>query len=90
MQIYTFQVEMINSMNNHSYPASIERKIDMTPAALTLERYDVFQEVGKAISSVAGDTEFPETKGTLVHITRLGNSGTDGVGGSGFVAGGSS
>ena len=76
-QTYTFRVEMINPMNIHSDPASIDRKVDMTPTALTLERYDVFQIAGKAYKYVNGDTKVPETKGTVVHITWPGNSSAD-------------
>ena len=70
---------MINPMNIHSDPASIERKVDMTPTTLALERYDVFQVAGKAYKYVDGDTKVPETKGTVVHITwpGNGNSSTD-------------
>ena len=76
-QTYAFQVEMINPMNIRSGPASLERKVDMTPTTLALERYDVFQVAGKAYKYVDGDTKVPETKGTLVHITWPGGSGTD-------------
>ncbi|WP_259465308.1 hypothetical protein [Bifidobacterium sp. wkB344] len=76
-QTYTFQVEMINPMNVRSRPASIERKVDMTPTALTLERYDVFQVAGKAYKYVDGNRKVPETKGTVVHVTWPGGSGTD-------------
>ncbi|WP_232341291.1 MULTISPECIES: hypothetical protein [Bifidobacterium] len=72
-QTYTFQVEMINPMNIRSGSASIERKVDMTPTTLALERYDVFQVAGKAYKYVDGDTKVPETKGTVVHITWPGN-----------------
>ena len=78
-QTYTFHVEMINPMNSRSDPASIERKIDMTPTTLTIDRHDVFQVAGKAYKYVNGNTRVPETKGTLVHITWPGksNSSTD-------------
>ena len=76
-QTYTFQVEMINPMNVRSRSTSIERKVDMTPTALTLERYDVFQVAGKAYKYVDGDRKVPETKGTMVHVTWPGGSGTD-------------
>ncbi|KJY52595.1 Uncharacterized protein JF69_02880 [Bifidobacterium kimbladii] len=78
-QTYTFHVEMINPMNIHSDPASIERKIDMTPTTLTIDRHDVFQVAGRAYKYVNGNTKVPETKGTLVHITWPGktNSSTD-------------
>ena len=72
-QTYAFQVEMINPMNIRSGPASLERKVDMTPTTLALERYDVFQVAGKAYKYVDGDTKVPETKGTVVHITWPGN-----------------
>ncbi|MCX8673665.1 hypothetical protein J3T95_09140, partial [Bifidobacterium sp. B4079] len=42
-QTYAFRVEMINPMNVSSEPASIERKVDMTPTTLTVDRHDVFQ-----------------------------------------------
>ena len=76
-QLYDFRIEMVNPMNIRSDPASIERKVDMTPTALTLERYDVFQVAGKAYKYVDGDRKVPETKGTLVHVTWPGGSGTD-------------
>ena len=76
-QMYDFQVEMINPMNIRSGPASIERKVDITPTTLTLERYDVFQVAGKAYKYVDGDTKVPETKGTVVHVTWPDNTGTD-------------
>ncbi|WP_332461010.1 MULTISPECIES: hypothetical protein [Bifidobacterium] len=78
-QTYAFQVEMINPMNIRSGPASIERKVDMTPTTLALERYDVFQVAGKAYKYVDGDRKVPETKGTVVHVTwpGNGNSSTD-------------
>ena len=76
-QMYDFQVEMINPMNIRSGPASIERKVDITPTTLTLERYDVFQVAGKAYKYVNGDTKVPETKGTVVHVTWPDNTGTD-------------
>ena len=76
-QLYDFRVEMVNPMNLRSDPASIERKVDMTPTALTLERYDVFQVAGKAYKYVDGDRKVPETKGTVVHVTWPGNSSTD-------------
>ncbi len=76
-QTYTFKVEMINPMNVRSRPASIERKVDVTPTVLTLERYDVFQVAGKAYKYVDGDRKVPETKGTVVHVTWPGGSGTD-------------
>ena len=76
-QMYDFQVEMINPMNIRSAPASIERKVDITPTTLTLERYDVFQVAGKAYKYVNGDTKVPETKGTVVHVTWPDNTGTD-------------
>ena len=76
-QTYAFQVRMINPLNVPSDPASIERKVDMTPTTLALERYDVFQVAGKAYKYVNGNTRVPETKGTVVHVTWPGNSGTD-------------
>ncbi|WP_445339161.1 hypothetical protein [Bifidobacterium sp. ESL0822] len=76
-QMYDFQVEMINPMNIGSGPASIERKVDITPTTLTLERYDVFQVAGKAYKYVNGDTKVPETKGTVVHVIWPDNTGTD-------------
>ena len=76
-QLYDFRIEMVNPTNIRSDPASIERKIDMTPTTLALERYDVFQVAGKAYKYVDGDRKVPETKGTLVHITWPGGSGTD-------------
>ena len=76
-QMYDFRVQMVNPMNIRSEPASIERKVDMTPTTLALERYDVFQVAGKAYKYVDGDRKVPETKGTLVHITWPGGSGTD-------------
>ena len=76
-QMYDFQVEMINPMNIRSAPAYIERKVDITPTTLTLERYDVFQVAGKAYKYVNGDTKVPETKGTVVHVTWPDNTGTD-------------
>ena len=76
-QMYDFQVEMINPMNIRSAPASIERKVDITPTTLTLERYDVFQVAGKAYKYVNGNTRVPETKGTVVHVTWPDNTGTD-------------
>ena len=76
-QMYDFQVEMINPMNIRSGPASIERKVDITPTTLTLERYDVFQVAGKAYKYVNGNTRVPETKGTVVHVTWPDNTGTD-------------
>ena len=76
-QMYDFRVEMVNPMNIRSEPASIERKVDITPTTLVLERYDVFQVAGKAYKYVDGDTKVPETKGTLVHIAWPGGSGTD-------------
>ena len=78
-QMYDFRVEMVNPMNIRSEPASIERKVDITPTTLVLERYDVFQVAGKAYKYVDGDTKVPETKGTVVHITwpGKGNSCTD-------------
>ena len=74
---YTFQVKMINPLNAPSDPVSINRKVDITPTTLTLERYDVFQVRGKAYKYVNGNTRIPETKGTLVHITWPGNTSTD-------------
>ena len=76
-QMYDFQVEMINPMNIRSGPASIERKVDITPTTLTLERYDVFQVAGKAYKYVNGNARVPETKGTVVHVTWPDNTGTD-------------
>ena len=76
-QTYTFQVRMVNPLNVTSDPESIDRKVDMTPTTLALERYDVFQVAGKAYKYVNGNIRVPETKGTLVHITWPGNSGTD-------------
>ena len=76
-QMYDFRVEMVNPMNIRSEPASIERKVDMTPTTLVLERYDVFQVAGKAYKYVDGDTKVPEAKGTVVHIAWPGGSGTD-------------
>ena len=76
-QTYTFQVEMINPMNLRSGPASVERKIDMTPTTLTFDRHDVFQVAGRAYKYVGGDTKVPETKGTMVHVTWPDNTGTD-------------
>ena len=49
----------------------------MTSTTLVLERYDVFQVAGKAYKYVDGDRKVPETKGTLVHVTWPGGSGTD-------------
>ncbi|ATO40919.1 hypothetical protein BA20089_01070 [Bifidobacterium asteroides DSM 20089] len=74
---FTFQVKMINPLNVPSDPVSTNRKVDMTPTTLTLERYDVFQVAGKAYKYVNGNTRVPETKGTLVHITWPDNSSTD-------------
>nr|WP_232345796.1 hypothetical protein [Bifidobacterium choladohabitans] len=76
-QLYDFRIEMVNPMNIRSDPASIERKVDMTSTTLVLERYDVFQVAGKAYKYVDGDRKVPETKGTLVHVTWPGGSGTD-------------
>ena len=76
-QMYDFRVEMVNPMNIRSEPASIERKVDITPTTLVLERYDVFQVAGKAYKYVDGDTKVPEAKGTVVHIAWPGGSGTD-------------
>ena len=76
-QMYDFQVELVNPMNTPSGPASIERKVDMTPTTLTLERYDVFQVAGRAYKYVNGNTKVPETKGTVVHVTWPDNSRTD-------------
>ncbi|WP_267430688.1 MULTISPECIES: hypothetical protein [unclassified Bifidobacterium] len=76
-QTYAFQVEMINPMNVSSEPASIERKVDMTPTTLTVDRHDVFQVAGRAYKYVDGDAKVPETKGTVVRITWPGNSSTD-------------
>ena len=76
-QMYDFRVEMVNPMNIRSEPASIERKVDITPTTLTLERYDVFQVAGKAYKYVNGNTRVPETKGTVVHVTWPDNTGTD-------------
>ena len=76
-QTYTFQVEMVNPMNLRSGPASIERKIDMTPTTLTIDRHDVFQVAGRAYKYVDGDRKIPETKGTMVHVTWPDNTGTD-------------
>nr|WP_229132608.1 hypothetical protein [Bifidobacterium mizhiense] len=76
-QTYTFQVEMINPMNLRSGPASVERKVDMTPTTLTFDRHDVFQVAGRAYKYAGGDTKVPETKGTMVHVTWPDNTGTD-------------
>ncbi|WP_253269635.1 hypothetical protein [Bifidobacterium sp. 7101] len=76
-QMYDFQVELVNPMNTPSGPASIERKVDMTPTTLTLERYDVFQVAGRAYKYVNGNAKVPETKGTVVHVTWPDNSRTD-------------
>ena len=76
-QLYDFRIEMVNPTNIRSDPASIERKVDMTPTTLALERYDVFQVAGKAYKYVDGDRKVPETKGTMVHVTWPGGSGTD-------------
>ncbi|RMA45690.1 hypothetical protein CI601_04110 [Bifidobacterium sp. wkB344] len=78
-QMYDFRVEMVNPTSSRSEPASIERKVDMTPTTLVLERYDVFQVAGKAYKYVDGDTKVPETKGTVVHVTWPGGSGTNAV-----------
>ena len=84
-QTYAFQVEMVNPMNLRSGPASIERKIDMTPTTLTIDRHDVFQVAGRAYKYVDGDRKIPETKGTMVHVTWPDNTGTDvAVGGQGI------
>ena len=76
-QTYAFRVEMINPMNVSSEPASIERKVDMTPTTLTVDRHDVFQVAGRAYKYVDGDAKVPETKGTVVRVTWPGNSSTD-------------
>lgn len=76
-QMYDFQVEMVNPMNVRSGPASVERKVDMTPTTLAMERYDVFQVAGRAYKYVDGDTKVPETKGTVVHVTWPDNTGAD-------------
>ncbi|MCX8644995.1 hypothetical protein J3T92_09380, partial [Bifidobacterium sp. B4081] len=78
-QTYAFRVEMINPMNVSSEPASIERKVDMTPTTLTVDRHDVFQVAGRAYKYVDGDAKVPETKGTVVRVTWPGNSSTDAV-----------
>ncbi|MCT6838040.1 MAG: hypothetical protein M3036_10385, partial [Bifidobacteriales bacterium] len=76
-QTFDFRVEMVNPMNIRSGPASIERKVDITPTTLSLERYDVFQVAGRAYKYVNGDTKVPETKGTVVHVTWPDGGGTD-------------
>ena len=76
-QTFDFRVEMVNPMSIRSGPASIERKVDITPTTLSLERYDVFQVAGRAYKYVDGDTKVPETKGTVVHVTWPGGGGTD-------------